>query len=423
MENLDKNISQAVITLGGRGTRLSSITKEIPKALWLIDGIHTFERTIANLSAQGINKFILLLDYKSDIFKKEAKKISKKYAISIKTYLENSPMGEAGGLLDIIQDLEELFLFIHGDIIFDIDLGRFINFHIRHSADITFMTHLTNHPFDSDCISESKSFQINSYKLKTSKDSSNEYYLGNAGIALISKSIVNFIKQKFSNQTKKLSLFKDFIILAHENGYLVFSYNTSEYLKDMGTPKRLKTVENDIKSGKVKKNSYRVLQKVLFLDRDNTLIKSNQNDYIINKDFEFYNDRIYKLSKIAKDFNFVVMVTNQPQISMGYISYQAVLDINIYVILKCQELGLNISCAYICPHHPHIGFKNEVSILKTSCFCRKPSPGMFFEASINRNISLQDSLLIGDSWRDKESARYSKMKFIDVNYLDSSSYT
>ena len=328
-------------------------------------------------------------------------------------------MGEAGALLDIIQDLEELFLFVHGDVIFDIDLERFINFHIRHGADISFMTHLTNHPFDSDCISESKSFQINSYKLKTSEDSSNKYYLGNAGIALISKLVVNFIKEKLK-QNKKLSLFKDFIIAGHENGYLVFSYNTSEYLKDMGTPKRLKAVENDIKSGKVKNNSYRVLQKVLFLDRDNTLINSKQNDYIINKDFKFYTDRIYKFSKIAEDFNFVVMVTNQPQIAMGYISYQEVLDLNTFVILKCQELGLNIACVYICPHHPHIGFKTKYLFLKQVVFVEN-LPGMFYEASINRNISLKNSLLIGDSWRDKESSKYTNMKFIDVNELDSSS--
>ena len=75
MENI--NISQAILTLGGKGTRLSSITKEIPKALWLIDGVHTFERTIVNLSDQGINKFILLLDYKSDIFKKKPKEFLK----------------------------------------------------------------------------------------------------------------------------------------------------------------------------------------------------------------------------------------------------------------------------------------------------------------------------------------------------------
>ena len=74
------------------------------------------------------------------------------------------------------------------------------------------------------------------------------------------------------------------------------------------------------------------------------------------------------------------MVTNQPQISMGLITYQNALMININVILQCQKLGLDIACFYLCPHHPHDGYKNEIEILKTSCFCRKPSPGMFIEA-------------------------------------------
>ena len=46
----------------GKGTRLSSITDNIPKALWQIEGKHTFERTISILAEQGINYFILLLD-------------------------------------------------------------------------------------------------------------------------------------------------------------------------------------------------------------------------------------------------------------------------------------------------------------------------------------------------------------------------
>ena len=56
-------------------------------------------------------------------------------------------------------------------------------------------------------------------------------------------------------------------------GFQVFSYNTSEYLKDMGTPQRLESVTKDINQNIVSQKSYRSKQKVLFLDRDNTLIK------------------------------------------------------------------------------------------------------------------------------------------------------
>ena len=70
MGNISYQLTQAVITLGGKGTRLSSITNDIPKALWKIEGKHTLERTISILAEQGINFFILLY-YKSDIFKLE----------------------------------------------------------------------------------------------------------------------------------------------------------------------------------------------------------------------------------------------------------------------------------------------------------------------------------------------------------------
>ena len=36
-------------------------------------------------------------------------------------------------------------------------------------------------------------------------------------------------------------------------------------------------------------------------------------------------------------------------------------------------------------------------VFKTNCFCRKPYPGMFLEAAFNRNINLEESLMVGDS--------------------------
>ena len=68
MGDLINNISQAIITLGGKGTRLSSITDNIPKPLWPILGKHTLERTVEFLNKQGIKEFIFLVGYKANIF-------------------------------------------------------------------------------------------------------------------------------------------------------------------------------------------------------------------------------------------------------------------------------------------------------------------------------------------------------------------
>ena len=56
-------INQAIITLGGRGTRLESITKGIPKPLYPINGMSVLERAIKVLKDQGIYNFIFFINF------------------------------------------------------------------------------------------------------------------------------------------------------------------------------------------------------------------------------------------------------------------------------------------------------------------------------------------------------------------------
>ena len=64
------------------------------------------------------------------------------------------------------------------------------------------------------------------------------------------------------------------------------------------------------------------------------------------------------------------------------------------------------------------GFKDEIISLKSSCFCRKPQPGLFLEAAFKRNIDLNKSIMIGDSWRDKKASEEINLKFIDAATFD-----
>ena len=419
MEFLNKEIKQAVITLGGKGSRLLDVTKNIPKPLWKINGVHTLERSIQILSRQGIDKYIWITGYKHELFLQEAKRISIEYNIDVYIHKENTPKGEAGSIFDFLDRLDNEFIFLNGDIIFDLDLIKLISFHNRNNSHITFITHLTNHPEDSDCIIESPSLSISKYKFKNEESSTNGFYLGNAGLSIISKYALDTIKNMYSKDKKNISLFKDIIVLAHENNLNVYSYNTSEYLKDMGTPNRLLTVKNDIIQGEVAKRSYKNIQKALFIDRDNTLNECMQGEYIINiNQIKLFEERISKFTQIAKNFDLVILITNQPQISMGKVSWQEVIEINGEIISRCQSFGLNISCFYLCPHHPSTGFDGEIYSLKSSCFCRKPLPGLFLEASNNKNIDFKKSLMIGDSWRDREASEALNMDFLDVSTLD-----
>ena len=169
MENYNQNEITAVIAIGGRGTRLKSITKDIPKPLFPIDRISPLRRICKQLKEYGIREVFLTLGYGSEMFEEEIKKINLQFNLKIRTFKEEIPLGECGALWQIKKFLNKQVLFINGDIVFAIDLNRFIGFHKRINSRLTLLTHTTTHPEDSDLISAPNGTLIKKLILKTEK--------------------------------------------------------------------------------------------------------------------------------------------------------------------------------------------------------------------------------------------------------------
>ena len=86
----------------------------------------------------------------------------------------------------------------------------------------------------------------------------------------------------------------------------------------MGTPYRLKIVAEDLSKEKVNRKNYKNIQKALFLDRDNTLIKCSLGKYVINKnEIEILSKNIKKIIPISLDYDLVCLLTNQPVMQWG----------------------------------------------------------------------------------------------------------
>ena len=237
--------------------------------------------------------------------------------------------------------------------------------------------------------------------------------LGFAGISLFKTSIIDEFKL-LKNQNK-YNLFGFLIKKAFENKKKIFSYNTSEYIKDMGTEKRYLEVTKAINKNILEMKNYTNFQKALFIDRDNTLIECNINNYILCKDeIKFLDKNIEKLAKLSTGFSVVSIVTNQPQIAMNKLSLEELEGINNYIIHYCRAKSLLIDTVVWCPHHPHKGYDSENKILKTDCFCRKPKPGMLLQLAYERNIDLKSSLFVGDSYVDEEASKSAGCSFINI---------
>ena len=80
------------------------------------------------------------------------------------------------------------------------------------------------------------------------------------------------------------------------------------------------------------------------------------------------------------------MATNQPQISMGLITWKDVMEINSFILQECLKLNLKIDSFSICPHHSHSGFPNEnISLNKIAL---ETKAGLLIQESFYKNIDL-----------------------------------
>ena len=408
---------KVVIPIGGKGTRLSTLTKDIPKTIYPINGKSSIERCCEELVQYDLRDIIFTVSYKSLECKSHIQLIKEKLNLSIEIYEEDYPMGECGAIWKIKNYLSDDFIFINGDIIFSMDFKRFINYHKRLDSYLTLVTHTSEHPEDSDLVSVPKGSQIEGllFKERTGDENQN-FYLGNAAIAILKRKLIDELPKP--NNRSKPTLFNFVVKKSFEQNIRIFSYNTSEYIKDMGTPKRISKVLEDINSNKVKNKNYIFKQRALFLDRDNTLIVCKKDEYIkTNSNLTFLDDAILKIAEISKKYNLVCIITNQPQISMGILNEKELEKINSKVINYCLQKGLKIDDVSFSPHHPHGGFDGEKYSLKYDSFFRKPYPGMLLKQAFIRNIDLKNSLFIGDSIVDEEAAKNAGCAFINVKNL------
>ncbi len=409
---------KAVIAIGGKGTRLNEITKGLPKPLFPVQGISTLERCCQQLSRNNIVDIAVTISYKEDLIINELNIIKEKHNVDFNIFKEEEPLGECGALWHLKEKLDDDFLFINGDLIFSLDLSRLFKFHNDLDSCLTLVTHPSSHPEDSDLVSVVNGSLVDKlfFKEKCNIENASKAFLGNSGISLIKKTILNDIDPP--DNIKNSSIFSHLVSKAFNKKIRVFSYNTSEYIHDMGTPNRLNKVEDDIRNNLLDSKSYINRQTALFLDRDNTLIECGEKQYICSlSEMVILKDNILKLSSLSKNFSTIIVVTNQPQVSMGRLTLYELNKIHSTLIYECRKLNLLIDDIIFCPHHPHGGFNDEIKVLKYDCFCRKPKPGMLIEASYYKNIDLSNSLFIGDSERDRECAENAGCDFNFVQDL------
>ncbi|MGI6090728.1 MAG: D-glycero-beta-D-manno-heptose 1,7-bisphosphate 7-phosphatase [Saccharofermentanales bacterium] len=395
---------KTVLIAGGKGTRISSVASDIPKPMIRIEGVPVLEREIICLREQNFTDLIITVSHMANQI------ISyfgdgHKFGVSIEYYVENQPLGNAGALFKLKRKFTEPFLLLNADVVFDIDFRRFVAFHHSQGGLVTLFTHPNSHPYDSGVIVASESGVVEQWFTK--EDVRPQWYQNrvNAGLHVIDPKVLDMYKVKadivgkeINGKRVKIDLDRQILKPLCGTGKM-FCYDSPEYVKDMGTPDRYKAVCKDFRHGVVQKKNLRNRQKAIFIDRDGTI--NRYVGFLRNIDnFELLPGVAEALKKINSSGYLAIVVTNQPVLARGEVTYPQLQEIHNKMETLLGFEGAYLDAIYYCPHHPHKGYEGEVTALKIDCDCRKPKPGMLLKAAEDYNIDLSKSWMIGDGEND-----------------------
>ena len=121
---------KAVILAGGLGTRLKPFTESIPKPLLPIGEKAILEIQIERLKKYGFDEIFLATNYKSEYIESFFGDGSR-YGVKLSISKETKPLGTAGPLTLLKQELDEPFIVMNGDILTLIDFAKFYDFALK----------------------------------------------------------------------------------------------------------------------------------------------------------------------------------------------------------------------------------------------------------------------------------------------------
>ncbi|RDY31725.1 HAD-IIIA family hydrolase [Lachnotalea glycerini] len=380
-----------VIMAGGKGTRIASISNDVPKPMMQVCGKPILEHQIECLKKQNLCNITLIVGYLGKVIV-DYFKDGHQLEVNIDYIVEETPLGTAGALFYLKESIKDDFLLLNGDIIFDVDFRRFLDYHKKHNGYATILTHPNSHPYDSGLIITDKEGKVSRW---LNKEDNRTYYRNrvNAGIHILSPKVFQYF-----SDLKKMDLDRDILKKLIQNCLLV-AYDSPEYVKDMGTPDRYEMVIKDLQSGLVEAKNLKNRQKAFFLDRDGT-INAYKGFIRSVEEIELIDGVAEAIAKINASGYLAIVVTNQPVVARGEATFEEVERMHQKIETLLGEQGAYLDDIFYCPHHPDKGFQGERPELKIICDCRKPKPGMLFEAATKYNIDVKESYMIGDGIND-----------------------
>lgn len=226
---------KAIIMAGGKGTRLMPLTRDLPKPLVKLIDKPVMEYSINLLKKHGVADIGVTVGYLADRI------ISyfgngENYGVKLTYFVENEPLGTAGGVKKAAAFLGDDFFVLSGDSYCETDLSKAAAFHKEKNSLFTVVAQPTPHPSAFGVIKTDFSGRITDFVEKPNIDFP---ALVNTGLYVVNSKILSLIPDGFYDFGKNLIPRLVHTAYAHVDyaywsdvGTLPSYYETNKYLAE-----------------------------------------------------------------------------------------------------------------------------------------------------------------------------------------------
>ena len=381
-------IYQAIVLVGGRGTRLKSIVQDVPKPMADVCGKPFLHYLLTKLSKEGIKKLVLAVGYKhefiQDHFGDEFQGMEILYSV------EEEPLGTGGAIKKAFNLTDGPAFVLNGDAFFNIPFQTLEEQHFKNETCITIALKRDIHFDRYGNVELDETRRIIQFQEKGFRKEGSF----NGGIYIIDPNLWPqlSVKEKFSFETD--------VMEAYVNELPFFAVPFDDYFIDIGIPEAYEQAQHDFSFFEVD-SSWSV-----FLDRDGVINKLLPGDYVKSMDeFEFIEGSKEAVTQLSKNFKHVFVVTNQQGIGKGIMTHSQINDVHDYMLTEIEKAGGSITEIYYCP-----------DVESENPPCRKPNTGMALQAKKDfPDVDFSKSVMIGDSETDMEFGKSLGMKTLFIS--------
>jgi len=218
----------AVVLVGGKGTRLRPLTLAVPKPLLPTAGLPFLTHLLSRIAEAGIEHVILGTSYKAETFEAEFGD-GARLGLQMEYVTEDEPLGTGGGIANVASTLRnDTVMVFNGDVLSGVDLTAMLDSHHQRDADVTMYLVRVGDPRAFGSGPTDADGNVLAFLEKTEDPPTDQI---NAGCYIFKREILDRIPRG-----REVSVEREVFPALLAGGAKVCGFVDSGYWRDMGTP-------------------------------------------------------------------------------------------------------------------------------------------------------------------------------------------